>query len=181
MTDPSRADGYRLALAAPSEAEAMFALMREVWAGLADKDVFAVGEMPIDFFTSCLNGGGFGVTARTEAGELAGMLIVCYPGLTPENLGYDIGLTEEELPRVCNMDTACVAPAHRGHRLERRMLLFAEEALAGTPYRHLMCTISPHNTPSLRSAEALGYRVAATKEKYGGFLRHVLIKEREGV
>ena len=174
MTEPC----YTLALAAPAEVPEMYALMRGVWAQLEDQSVFAVSGMPIRFFEDCVGGQGFGVTARTEDGELAGMLIVHYPGRTEENLGYDLGLSEEELDHVCCMDTACVAPAHRGHRLERRMLVWAEERLRGTPYTILTCTVSPHNAASLRTVESLGYRAEVTKEKFGGFLRHVLVKRR---
>ena len=84
---------------------------------------------------------------------------------------------EAELDRVALMDVAAVLPEHRGHGLERRMLLWAEEQLPAR-FDRLMCTVSPANPASLHSIERSGYRAVLTKEKYGGHLRHIMLKER---
>ena len=173
-------DGYSLRLARSEEAEALHALMMGVWEGLENREVFAVEDLDLDWVRDKLGPGGFGVVACGPDGRLAGMLLMAYPGLSPENLGWDVGLPEAELNRVCLMETAAVLPAHRGHGLERRMLAFAEEQMAGSPFRYLMATISPDNPPSLRSAEKCGYRILTTKEKYGGHLRHILGKPVNG-
>lgn len=171
-------DAYTFSLAQPAELDELYALIRRVWELLEDKDVFAVENLTKEWFATYLGGRGFCVTARAADGELAGLLAVCFPGLDEDNLGHDIGLTDEALMNVCLMDIAAVAPEHRGHHLEQRLLLLAEAQLAGTPYRTLMCSVSPHNPPSLHSVEKCGYRVVLTKEKYGGHLRHILLKER---
>ena len=172
------ADGYRLRYATASDLPKTFSLMRRVYTLLDDKETFAVGSMGLDWFYEHAHGEhGFGVIAETEAGEMVGFLAVCFPGLSEENLGYDIGLPEKDLPAVACMDTAAVAPEHRGHHLERRMLLWAEEHLSGMPFHFLTCTVSPKNPASMRSVQSCGYRVVCTKEKYGGFLRNVLMKE----
>ena len=173
-------DGYVLRLAEPGEAEALHALMHGVWEGLENREIFAVDDLDLDWVREKLEDRGFGVAACTEDGRLAGMLLMDFPGLSEDNLGWDAGIPETELPRVCLMETAAVLPEHRGHGLERRMLLFAEAHLEGSSFRYLMTTISPDNPASLRSAERCGYRVLMTKEKYGGHLRHILMKPVNG-
>ena len=171
-------DSYILARAVPEDSDTMYRLLREVYEGLDNKDLFAVETATPAWIQEHISEKGLSVTARTSAGELAGILIVDIPGRDTENLGYDIGLPEEELPRVIHMDTSAVLPEHRGHRLEQRMLLFAEECLKGTPYTHMLCTISPDNPASLKSVERIGYRAVATKVKYGGMIRRILRKDR---
>ena len=174
-------DQYRIQKADPTEAPELYRLMRTVWERLENKDLFAVEGMDLEWFRKFLDPRrGFCVTARSETGELAGILMVCRPMEDDDNLGLDVGMTSEQRLRVVHMETAAVLPEHRGHDLERRMLAFAEEKLQGTDTRYLMATISPFNPPSLRAAERLGYQVLLTKEKYGGHLRHILIKGING-
>ena len=173
-------DGYTLGVADPGMADALYEAMMHVWQLLPDKDLFSVGSLTPDWVRERITTSGFGIVARSPAGELAGMMIVCFPGLDEDNLGYDLGMPAEALPAVALMDTAAVLPEHRGHGLEYRMFRFGEERLAGTAYRWLLCTISPRNAASLRSAEKAGYTVLMTKEKYGGHLRHILCKPING-
>lgn len=171
-------DGYTLEKTDESTADLFYKLVRSVWEGVEDKNTFSVQTMGPDWYERHMRAPGFGVLARDEKGNAAGILIVVEPDEEEHNLGYDIRLPEEELPRVIHMDTSAVLPEHRGHRLEQRMLLFAEECLKGTPYTHMLCTISPDNPASLKSAERIGYRAVATKVKYGGMIRRILRKDR---
>ena len=170
-------DNYQIQRADNNQIPEMHVLIMQVWEGVENKDLFVIDGTTIEWLQRIMDGKGFGVTARTPEGELAGLLIVCFPGADEDNMGWDIGLKEEELARVVHMDTAVVAEKHRGHGLERRMLEYAENCLKGTQYRYLMATVSPDNPPSLRSGERIGYHVVMTKEKYGGYLRHILLKE----
>ena len=168
---------YTLSRAAAGEAPAFYALMRSVYEGMPDKDLFAVGEIAPEWMQKALTPPCFGIGARTASGELAGMLVVVTPEGWEHSLARKAGLSPDQLPLTMEMDMSCVAPQHRGHGLQQRMLAFAEELLPREA-RFLLCTVSPHNPASLASVRALGYRVAATREMYGGFLRHILIKDR---
>ena len=53
----------------------------------------------------------------------------------------------------------------------------AEELLAGRGFSLCLATVHPDNAPSLHSFLRLGYRIALTKEKYQGRLRHILCKQ----
>ena len=44
-------------------------------------------------------------------------------------------------------------------------------------YDYVCCTIAPFNIPSLKDKFAQGMEIAALKEKYGGSLRYVFVKE----
>ena len=169
-------DRYILQRAAPAEAEECYRLMRRVWTELENREVFAVDELSLDWVRENMSVRGFGITARTPEGELAGMLIVVCPGTDEDSYGWEAGLSGEELNRVRNMEVAAVLPEHRGHGLERRMLACAEELMESDGPLYLMATISPDNPPSLRTAEKLGYRVLLTKNMYGAHLRHILVK-----
>ncbi len=75
------------------------------------------------------------------------------------------------------MDSAAVLPAFRGFHLQRRLMKTAEEELQREGFRYLCCTVHPDNKSSLQSVLSQGYRIAKTCEKYGGFPRHILIRE----
>ena len=94
-----------------------------------------------------------------------------------ENLGRDIGLPESELGKVAHMDSAAVLPSFRGFHLQRRLMKTAEEELQREGFRYLCCTVHPDNKSSLQSVLSQGYRIAKTCEKYGGFPRHILVRE----
>lgn len=171
-------DGYTLIKTDERDAELFHALVRAVWEGVADKATFSVENMDLAWYRRHMRAPGFGVLARDEGGAAAGVLLVVRPDGEEHNLGADIGLPQEDLAKVIHMDTSAVLPEHRGHRLEQRMLLFAEECLRGTPFVHMLCTIAPDNPASLKSAEKIGYRIVTTREKYGGRVRHILRKDR---
>ncbi|MBQ6174645.1 MAG: GNAT family N-acetyltransferase [Clostridia bacterium] len=171
---------YTLAFEDASAAPELYALMHETWAAMENKELFAVGDLDETWVREVLTPPGFAVTARSAAGALCGMLMVCFHGEGEENLGYDIGLTGDELTGACCLECAAVRPEDRGHGLEHRMFIRAEERLRGMGVRHVLMTVSPYNPASLRSAQKAGYRILLTKEKYGGMLRHVLGKTIPG-
>ena len=114
-----------------------------------------------------------------DTGDTAGVLIVEIPSrFGGENLGTYIGLSEEELKKVAHMDTAAVAPAYRGLKLQRRLMERAEEELYAEGFRYFMCTVHPENIYSRGNITGLGYRPVWKGEKYGGTLREVMLKER---
>ena len=98
---------YTLSRAAAGEAPAFYALMRSVYEGMPDKDLFAVGEIAPEWMQKALTPPCFGIGARTASGELAGMLVV-----TPEgwehSLARKAGLSPDQLLR---MTPSIISPA----------------------------------------------------------------------
>ncbi len=44
-------------------------------------------------------------------------------------------------------------------------------------YDYVCCTVAPFNIPSLKDKFSQGMEIAALKEKYGGSMRYVFVKE----
>lgn len=122
-------------------------------------------------------GNGIGYKAvDSKTGKIAGIFIAIIPKHEDLNLGYDIGFSKEKADKSVIMDTVAVLPEYRGHNLQYRTMMAAEQELKDLGYRYLLCTVHPENRFSLRNVQKQGYEIMATKEKYGGFLRHILLK-----
>lgn len=115
--------------------------------------------------------------AVDENGKAGAMFFVILPGMHPDNLGYDIGMQEEQLKLCAMMDTAAVLPKFRGNHLQYEMMQRAESDLRKMGYRYLLCTVHPENTFSRSNVMKQGYKKMLTKEKYGGFLRDIWMKQ----
>ena len=190
-------DNYTLRLATLEEAYEIWSVMDICYQALGHKEYFICDDL--DYVKDILSGHGLGVVACDERGKIVANLLVKYPGLSEENLGYDvfckaedssddnsnssslyrecsIMLSEDNLMRVLHMDSASVLPEHRGHGLEHRMIAFAETLVDASKYHYAFATVAPNNIASLKSLEKNGYQVMVTKEKYGGLTRSILMK-----
>ena len=107
----------------------------------------------------------------------AGGFVVDIPGESEHNLGWDIGFDLEQRRRVVHMDTAVVAEGWRGLGLQHRLMQACEKELSHRGWEYLLATVHPDNIYSLNNARKGGYEVMATKEKYGGKLRHIMMKK----
>ena len=192
---------YYLRQAALEEAYEIWSIMDTCYQTLEHKEYFICDDL--DYVKDILSGHGFGVVACDESEKIVGNLLVKYPGISKENLGYDmfmkmdmrliddgnqpflqntnlpITLSEENLIRVLHMDSASVLPEHRGHGLECRMIAFAETLVDTSKYCYSFATVAPKNLASLKSLERNGYQVMVTKEKYDGVMRCVMMKTLE--
>ena len=182
---------YHLRLATMEDAYEIWSVMDTCYQALEQKEYFICDDL--GYVKEILQGQGFGVVACQSSGQIVGNLLVKYPGITAENLGYDVFrkddisfhpsslplpfLTENNLNRVLHMDSASVLPSHRGHRLEGQMIAFAETLVDTSQYYYSFATVAPDNTASLKSLERNGYQVMVTKEKYAGLIRCVMMKK----
>lgn len=166
---------YRLRLASPEDVEEIHRVMHAAASALPDPLFYFVDS--VDFIHAHVSREGFIVVALEGAGNVAGFQVVRIPGRSPDNLGHEIGLPDEELLRVAHMESAAVLPVHWGKGLQRAMLKEAERRLASQGFQKLMCTVHPENRHSLANLERLGYKPVVTMSKYGGYLRHVMLKE----
>lgn len=168
---------FQIKRAEPEQFDAVITLIQDVLDSLPQKEWFAADNA--DFTRAILTKGSATsyIAVCMDTGEIAGTFITVIPGNSNENLGYDIGLSDRELLKVAHMDSAAVLPAYRGHHLQKELMLFAEKELKAAGYQYLCCTIHPDNKYSMNSARSLGYEVVKVCEKYGGYLRAVLMKE----
>lgn len=117
------------------------------------------------------------VAIERESNALAAIFMSLVPGNGDENLGRDFGLSDDKLPYVAHMESVVVKSDYRGHHLQRRLMETAEADLKEAGYHYLCCTIHPDNKYSMNNALSLGYKVMTICEKYGGYLRAVMMKE----
>lgn len=111
-----------------------------------------------------------------ESKTIAGVFLILFPGEGKENLGNDAGLPEEEKKKVVHVESVAILPEYRGYGLQYRMMRMAEEVAEKEGYRYLLCTVHPENRFSRDNMVKMGFSSVATKEKYGGFLREVMMK-----
>lgn len=116
------------------------------------------------------------VFKAVEQDCLAAFFIIHFPGNTPDSLGRYMNLDPQALSGVAHMDSLAVRPGYRGRGLQYQLMSHGEQYLSTTSYCHLMGTVHPDNRYSLGNFLKLGYRIAATTQKYGGLPRHVLYK-----
>ncbi|MDF9762161.1 MULTISPECIES: GNAT family N-acetyltransferase [Peribacillus] len=111
--------------------------------------------------------------------ELIAFRALLAPPIDEDHLGRDIGLTENELSNVIYQEISNVLPAYRGNKLQQTLatLIMKELNNHESTYRYVCCTVAPFNIPSLKDKFAQGMEIAALKEKYGGQMRYVFVKE----
>ena len=109
-------------------------------------------------------------------GEIAGFLIIRYPGGAADNLGRYLDLTDAQLATVAHMESVCVLPQYRGHRIFQQLMqraLDMERAKGRT--RYFMGTAHPDNQYSMNVFTHHGFGIAKTIRKYDNWLRNVLL------
>jgi hypothetical protein len=118
------------------------------------------------------------------AGAFAGDVLIAFrallvPKIDEDHLGRDIGLEEEELSKVIYQEISNVLPEYRGNKLQKTLaiLLMQELNKHEHQYQYVCCTVAPFNIPSLKDKFSQGLEIAALKEKYGGMLRYVFVKD----
>lgn len=168
---------FSIERAAAHEFQTLADVIDAVWNQIENKDWFVADNSEnIHDLLQEENGIGYKAIGK-ESGKIAGVFVVTFPGRQEENLGWDIGLPEEELVKVAHMESVAILPEYRGNGLQYTLMQTAEKELRQRGYRYLLCTIHPENTFSKDNAIRQGYEVVMTKEKYGGFMRDILLKK----
>lgn len=163
--------------AVPADYQMVADVIQSVWQQIQQKDWFVADDSEYTCHT-LKEGNGIGFKAfDVDSGALAGVFLAALPGSSAENLGRDIGLTEMELGKVAHMESIAILPEYRGNGLQYTMMKAAEEELKKQGYRYLMCTVHPENRYSKNNIIKQGYEVVLTKEKYGGYVRDILLKK----
>ncbi|KXY02567.1 N-acetyltransferase [Bacillus paranthracis] len=132
-------------------------------------------------FQYILEGNGMMIGAFIK-NELIAFRALLVPPIDDEHLGLDIGLPESELHRVIYQEISNVHPNYRGNGIQKILatVIMDELQKENSKYDYVCCTVAPFNIPSLKDKFAQGMEIAALKEKYGGSLRYVFVKELSG-
>ncbi|MFS0785692.1 GNAT family N-acetyltransferase [Shouchella sp. 1P09AA] len=96
-----------------------------------------------------------------------------------EHLGKDAGLSSDQLKEVIYQEISLVHPDYRGRRLQQQMGEWLNRRLSkeDQPYQYVCATVAPMNLPSMLDKLKQGMEIVALKEKYGGKLRYIFIKD----
>ena len=153
-------------------------VIQEVYEALEQKEWFAAdnAEYTYHMLKDC-NGVGY-KAVHEPSGAVAGIFLVTFPGNSEENLGRDIGLSEEALSLVAQMDSVAILPQYRGAGLQKRLMQHAERELTEQGYRYFMCTVHPENRYSRQNVISQGYEPVKSALKYGGYLREIFLLDR---
>ena len=168
---------FTIELADAADYQTFADIIQTVWNDLDNKEWFVADNA--DYTYEMLQGGkGLGYKAvAADTGRVAGVFMAAIPGTSPNNLGYDAGLEERELPLVAHMDSIAILPKYRGHKLQYRLMQVAEKDLQKKGFKYLMCTVHPDNYYSRNNIVSQGYEPVAVKEKYGGYIREIFLKK----
>ncbi|MCU4763239.1 GNAT family N-acetyltransferase [Bacillus cereus] len=156
--------------------EQILSLQNVVVEALEDKS--RLQPLSQEEFQYILEGNGMMIGAFIE-NELIAFRALLVPPIDDEHLGLDIGLPESELHRVIYQEISNVHPNCRGNGIQKILatVIMDELQKEDSKYDYVCCTVAPFNIPSLKDKFAQGMKIAALKEKYGGSMRYVFVKE----
>ncbi|WP_297712098.1 GNAT family N-acetyltransferase [Clostridium sp.] len=142
--------------------------------GLENKELYADTER--EEFEEYIKKNGNIIGCVTEDDELIAMGVYAKKGYDKSNYGYDIGLDNEELLKVGQIESTVVKEEYRGNRLQKIICEELEKIAVKEDTKILCATASPYNEFSVNTFKSLGYEIKQDKLKYGGLRRYVLAK-----
>ncbi|MED0903513.1 N-acetyltransferase [Bacillus cereus] len=172
-------DPFHVTLLSLEHMEQILSLQNVVVEALEDKG--RLQPLSLEEFQYILEGNGMMIGAFIE-NELIAFRALLVPPIDDEHLGLDIGLPENELHRVIYQEISNVHPNCRGNGMQKILatVIMDELQKEDSKYDYVCCTVAPFNIPSLKDKFAQGMEIAALKEKYGGSMRYVFVKELRG-
>lgn len=189
---------FEIVRAVPKDAEALYKIMETVTAGMEHSEWFVsddlsyiqnhIGSEPIKksnkgFVLKAIAAADNMTVGNVENSadtreEIAGFLMVDFPGIDAHNLGTYLSMSDAQLAKVAHMDSVVILPKYRGNGLQHKLMETAERIIKKeTDYRILLATVHPENVYSLRNATDRGFRAAKEVTAYGTYQRYVMIKE----
>ncbi|WP_210364053.1 GNAT family N-acetyltransferase [Bacillus sp. REN3] len=159
--------------------EGILSVQGKVVSLLSDKKVLQ--PLAEEEFRDILQGRGLMIGAFVGS-SLVAFRALLVPEVDDGHLGRDIGIEEDLLEKVIYQEISNVLPEYRGNKLQRTLaiLIMQELEKEERDYRYACCTVAPFNIPSLKDKFDQGMEIAALKEKYGGMLRYVFVKDLAG-
>ncbi|PEX90000.1 N-acetyltransferase [Bacillus cereus] len=172
-------ESFHVTLLSREHIEQILSLQNVVVEALEDKG--RLQPLSQEEFQYILEGNGMMIGACIE-NELIAFRALLVPPIDDEHLGLDIGLPESELHRVIYQEISNVHPNCRGNGMQKILanVIMDELQKEDGKYDYVCCTVAPFNIPSLKDKFAQEMEIAALKEKYGGSMRYVFVKELRG-
>lgn len=151
-------------------------VQEQVFNKLENKNVLQ--PLTIEEYQNILGSNGLMIGGFAK-GDLIAFRALVVPPIDEEHLGIDIGLSKDELDKVIYQEISNVLFDYRGNGLQKLLanLIMNELAQEEHAFRYICCTVAPFNIPSLKDKFAQGMMIAALKDKYGGLLRYIFVKD----
>ncbi|HDR6317233.1 TPA: GNAT family N-acetyltransferase [Bacillus thuringiensis] len=169
-------ESFHVTLLSLENIEQILLLQNVVVEALEDKS--RLQPLSLEEFQYILEGNGMIIGAFIDK-ELIAFRALLVPPIDDEHLGLDIGIAESELHRVIYQEISNVHPNSRGNGMQKILatVIMDELQKEDSKYDYVCCTVAPFNIPSLKDKFSQGMEIAALKEKYGGSMRYVFVKE----
>lgn len=174
MDRKEEAQDYLIRFARYSDLGRVNSIMDRMESQIDDTNIFVSDDE--DFIRNHIRDEGFIVVAG-HSNKVVAFLIVRFPAMNEDNLGRDLGMDEDDLMKVCHMESVIVLDKHRGNALQQKLIGYSEPIAHAMGYPHAMATVSPDNPHSLENFLAMGYEAVMRKVKYDGVERIILKKE----
>lgn len=165
---------FKILRASSDNLSDIYTVMEKVGNNISDRSLFYMDDR--NFISQHINEKGF-ILIAIDKEKVIGFLMVRIPGSEEDNLGQDINLPEDQWNLVAHIESVAVLPAYRGNGLHKSLLLEAEDILKKRGFQYFMATVYPENHASLTNFHKAGYEIVSTKLKYGGLMRHILLKK----
>jgi hypothetical protein len=172
-------DSFHVTLLSREHIEQILSLQNVVVEALEDQG--RLQPLSLEEFQYILEGNGMMIGAFIE-NELIAFRALLVPPIDDEHLGLDIGLPKSQLHRVIYQEISNVHPNCRGNGMQKILaaVIMDELQKEDSQYDYVCCTVAPFNIPSLKDKFAQEMEIAVLKEKYGGSMRYVFVKELRG-
>jgi hypothetical protein len=172
-------DPFHVTLLSREHIEQILSLQNVVVEALEDQG--RLQPLSLEEFQYILEGNGMMIGAFIE-NELIAFRALLVPPIDDEHLGLDIGLPKSQLHRVIYQEISNVHPNCRGNGMQKILaaVIMDELQKEDSQYDYVCCTVAPFNIPSLKDKFAQEMEIAVLKEKYGGSMRYVFVKELRG-
>jgi hypothetical protein len=158
----------------PDQLPEILSLQEEVIGALEVKE--RLQPLTEDEFRFILDGNGEMIGVYAD-GKMIAWRAMLVPDNDHEGLGRDVGVPDEEIGKVIYQEISAVSPEWRGFSLQTFMGSVLMDRVDTERYRYVCSTVMPGNIPSLKDKFRHGLEVRALKEKYGGKLRYVFMKD----
>lgn len=100
---------------------------------------------------------------------------LAFPDTQKDNLGWDLGWSEDLIHHCAKLDTIVVDSSYRGHGLQRALIRHClSYASTLDDACIVLTTVSPANQYSLRNVRSEGFQILKRMNKYGGHDRYIL-------
>ena len=149
----------------PADTEALICFLTDIKKGMKQQNWFYLD--PPDVTREMMANGSMQLWLALEGERIAAICSILYPALEECNYGHALGMAEEDLLQVVQIDTVAVYPDYRGMGLQRLLVCTAENALGGHGEKILLSTVHPDNQYSLNNMLKLGYKIQRRINLYG--------------